>query len=237
MKSDSLSRNLKTAFFSILLILSLFGRSDAQDYNFADPFYSYYYDYKIANPALTGTKAKHLITTVFHGIPKTTIDNKIIYASYERNISSMKSGIGGVLLYDQFGPWIDRQANILFSKQIPFNEKSGLYLGTQLLYNHREIDFSKFRLLNPSDPLIVEESYTRTRLNFDLGTAFYSSYGTVGVSVKNIFRETDDDFFSRPSNPTLVLLAYRDFTINKNFVVTPSIIYKNDFKVGIVGFQ
>jgi type IX secretion system PorP/SprF family membrane protein len=234
MKSDSLSRNLKAAFFSTFFVLSVLESSHAQDYNFADPFYSYYYDYKIANPALTGTKAKHLITTVFHGIPKTTIDNKIIYASYERNISSIKSGIGGVFLYDQFGPWIDRQANVLFSKQISFNEKSGLYLGTQLLYNHRELDFSKFKFLDSYDPLIVEGDYSRSRFNFDLGTAYYSPLGTFGVSVKNILREKNDDIFLRATDPTLVLLAFRDFTITKNFVVTPSIMYKNDFEYGNV---
>lgn len=186
----------------------------------AQLFTSYYYDYKLLNPALVGIQDKHVITTVYSGFPSST-EASTYYGSYETGIASIKSGVGALGYYGELGVISTFRAGLFYSKQIAFNEKSGLRIGTQMTYNREKVDYSKYQQLHLQDPLLMDKSdkLITTSVNLDLGVLYYSDIVNAGVSVTDIFNEEGE------SNRMWDILAFRDFKIGNGFKVTPSLVY------------
>lgn len=209
-------------FLTIIFIAAFATTISAQSGNSPTPFYGYYYDYKLANPAFIGNKGKHVITTVYSGFPSGNT-GAMLYGSYERSIASVKSGVGTTIIYDQLGPVTYVLASALYSKRVPFNETSGLRFGTQVFYQSKTVSYDYFQTIYPDDPLIGASGRDiRETFNFDLGLVYYSQYGTLGASIKNILN-TEDDL------PMLNLVLEREFKVIKGLTVTPSVFFRSDF--------
>jgi type IX secretion system PorP/SprF family membrane protein len=211
----------KAHCLTLLLVVILTADVDAQLSNSPAPFNSYYYDYKIANPAFVGAKSKHLINTVYSGIAGVS-PYHLLYASYERNIESIKSGIGGLFLYDELGPVKRVYGGLLYSYRHAFNETSGVRLGTQVFYRSQTIDYDYYRYINPGDLLAGYGTETNQSVNLDLGAAYYSPTITIGASLKNVMKRDEE-------TTTLNLLATRKFTVLDGLKAEPSVFFFTDF--------
>lgn len=177
-------------------------------------FSSYYYDYKLLNPALVGIKDKHTITSVYRGTP---FDKYAVlyYGSYETSIPSIKSGIGGFGLHEWFHATEQIQAGLFYSKQLSFNGNSGLRLGTQLSYQAVNYDYSELKLL---DNLEYYGGYERNEFNFDLGMQYYSSVIDVGVAVNDIL-------IRNRTKRAWSVIASREINVSKWLTANPSLVY------------
>jgi type IX secretion system PorP/SprF family membrane protein len=211
----------KTHCLTLLFVVILTADVDAQLSNSPAPFNSYYYDYKIANPAFVGAKSKHLINTVYSGIAGVS-SYRVLYASYERNIESIKSGIGGLFLYNELGPVKHVYGGLLYSYRLTFNETSGLRFGTQVFYQSRTVDYDYYRYINPGDLLIPSGTETNQSVNLDLGTVYYSPAITVGASLKNVMKRDEE-------TTTFNILATRKFNIFDGLKAEPSVFFFTDF--------
>lgn len=57
-------RARSVAYITMVLLIINMTKVIAQYHNSPTPFDAYYYDYKLANPALVGIKNEHVITTM-----------------------------------------------------------------------------------------------------------------------------------------------------------------------------
>lgn len=203
------------------LVISNMTQAIAQYHNSATPFDAYYYDYKLANPALVGSKHEHVITTMgsavlanFEGAPRT------FYSSYEQDLEKIKSGIGAVFTKGKIGVHSYFGSRLLYSKQLPFSEKSGLRIGTQLLYAREK---TNYRFLQPADPDELPNEI-RHNFNVDFGLAYYNDALIVGASVKSII-----DQETTMEKTTLNLMATREVAVNDWLELKPSIFFVTNF--------
>lgn len=184
----------------------------------AQLFQNYYYDYKLLNPALAGSQDKHIITTVYSGFPSRDYSS-LFYGSYETSIPKIKSGVGALVYHENYGAVGNLGAGIFYSKQIPFNDHSGLRAGTLLNYRRREIHYSRLDPMgHDEDPSIENPSITHV-VNLDLGVWYYSKVVNVGIGVNDFFRSEDQG-----RNDIWSVIISRDFKIGNALKIKPSLV-------------
>jgi hypothetical protein len=219
-------------------IFFLGGNACGQVYNSPTPFNTYYYDYKLANPAFTGTMGKSVITTMYSGLLyNDEWVTKKFYGAYETKLEAIKSGIGAVVQYykgnhemSAFAGKTYWQSGVMYSKQLPFSETSGLYLGTQLLYQHLKSD-NDYEVAMPPGQLpdtitvgaLIGSQRDINEINFDIGGAFYSPHVTIGAALKNIVYAEHDEI-------GLNLMVKRIFKIGPSLKASPSVLYLTNFR-------
>jgi type IX secretion system PorP/SprF family membrane protein len=208
--------------YTVVLAI-VFVNAQAQSFNSATPVRNYYYDYKLTNPAFTGTNATHAITTAYSGDQSEYGFSDLAYGSYEVNLKSIQSGVGVISSVQEVGITRYTHYGLLYSKKLELNHTHGFYVGTQLTHQRRRIDFNKLRFSDPLDPSIQSNIEKINTFDFTLGVAYYSPEVTVGVASKNILRS---DTTTREFN----FLAMRDFTILKNLKATPSLLVATDLE-------
>jgi type IX secretion system PorP/SprF family membrane protein len=179
----------------------------------AQLFSNYYYDYKLLNPAFAGNQDKHVITTAYSGFP--SIDYmSMFYGSYETSIPKIKSGIGAMGYYSNRGVLNYQAAGIFYSKQLPFNEHSGLRAGTLLHYRKREADYDR----DAGFYDVSVNGRVTTGLNLDFGVLYYSRVLNIGVGVNDFFKQGE------VSNTRWNLSVSRDFKVANALEISPSIV-------------
>jgi len=224
-------KNSLTPLLTLVVTLCIID-TRAQNFNPATLYNSYYYDYKLANPAFTGSNGKHVITTMYSGLNYPTSFNskevnRTAYASYEGRIDKFNTALGGRGVLNSFGAYDFSGAGLFYSRKIPLSENSGLKLGAQLVYQRLVIDYSKFRFLSPGyDPLITGTS-TESSLLLDAGVAYYSPVVTVGIAAKNLVHDANN-------NDGINVIITRKFDLRNDLKLTPSLFYETDFDNSIV---
>ncbi|HEY0743322.1 MAG TPA: PorP/SprF family type IX secretion system membrane protein [Chryseosolibacter sp.] len=210
------------SLFSAALLSILFVGANAQSITSSTPVRNYYYDFKLFNPAFTGTEAQHSITTGYSedqsglfGAPR------LGYGSYELNLPSIESGVGFISSIQEIGIVRFTHYGLLYSKKLSVTEKSGFHFGTQLAHQRERRDYTKLRLIDPTDPVVNSGIETITNFNLSFGVAYYSPTVTVGAGFKNIFKE---EFDTREYN----LVVTRSITITDKIEATPSLFFIMD---------
>jgi type IX secretion system PorP/SprF family membrane protein len=212
----------KPLCLAVIILAMLTANVYGQRTDSPKPFYNYYYDYKLANPAFVGTKSKHLINTVYSGVTGNS-SPRFLYASYERNINSLQHGAGASFMYDEAGPRTRLLGGIFYSHRIKFNDERGLRLGTHAFYLRRTVDYDYYRPLDPNDPLLVSGTATTHSLSFDLGVAYDSPAITIGVSFKNLIRRD-------PEIRTMNVLVTRTVNITDGLRLEPSLLFYTELR-------
>lgn len=103
---------------------------------------------------------------------------------------------------------------------MPFSEKSGLRVGTQLLYARQK---SNYRYLQPTNPDLLPDEIQHD-FNVDFGVAYYNDALIVGASVKSIM-----DQETTMEKTTLNLMVTREVEINEWLEFKPSVFFVTNF--------
>jgi type IX secretion system PorP/SprF family membrane protein len=209
--------------YTVVLAI-LFVNARAQNFSSSTPVRNYYYDYKVSNPAFTGTNATHSITSAYAADEGGSFSfSELAYGSYELNVKSIQSGVGIISSIQEVGITRFTDYGLLYSKKLALNETRGFYVGTQLTHQRRRLDYSLLQPLYPNDPIIGQGNLEKvSSFDFALGIAYYSPQVTLGVACKNILEQ---DITTREFN----FLATRDFTVTKSIKATPSLLLATDF--------
>lgn len=152
-------------------------------------------------------------------------------------LNFLNSGIGGSIIQDKIGFFKDIEATIGYAMR--FNVKQGfLSIGTQISFKNRTIDFSKFKPIDPNDPIISQSGESSTVMA-DIGLGiFYQKAGKyyIGASVLNIIETKGnayaDQSSAQPTNDRMVYLmgAYEiPLPAAPLFHFTPSALIKSNF--------
>lgn len=182
----------RSLFYAALLAITV-ANANAQSINSSTPIRSYYYDFKLFNPAFTGIHARHSITTGYSEDQSGIFGSpRLGYGSYELNLPSIRSGVGFISSIQEIGIVRFTHYGLLYSKKLPVSENSGFLLGTQLAHQRERRDYTKLDLLDPIDPAFGPGIETTTSLNVSFGVAYYSRLITVGAGFKNIVKEESE---------------------------------------------
>ncbi len=191
------------------------------------PFRNYYWDYKLTNPALTGTRGRHVITTSYLG-RWDSYDG--LYGSYEANIPSIKSGVGATATYENL-LGVNKLYHVggLYSREFGFNESSGLRVGAHIYYQNNSVDTDAYQI-NANDPLIFTGRYKNGRVGVDFGLLYYVNKFTFGASVNSIsIARWSDGFVNTYSDATIFnFLASKELPLTSNLEIVPSCLLVTD---------
>jgi type IX secretion system PorP/SprF family membrane protein len=182
---------------------------------------SYYYDYKLLNPALAGNLDKHIITTVYSGYPSQDYAS-MFYGSYETSLPSIKSGMGAIVSNERYGVIGDFRTGLFFSKQIQFNERSGIRLGVQHYYRKTEYNYDRIGPIDFNTDIALPTNYPEEAVNADFGLVYYSLIANIGVGVKSVFKELDR------RNSLWSVMVSREFKIENVMKISPSFVWLTD---------
>lgn len=219
--SARLSKDMKTRPLIYLLLTIVIVEAEAQRTNSSTPIRNYYYDYKLANPAFTGTTAQHAVTTAYSGHESDLAGApRSAYLSYEVNLKSIQSGLGIISSVEELGILRWTSYGLLYSRNFLLGEKRGVLLGGQFVYQRKRADYTKLQFADPFDPSFRQVEKTSSA-NVSLGLAYYSPMVTVGAGFKNVVKEEAE---TREYN----VVVARDFKIGKALEVTPSLFFITD---------
>jgi type IX secretion system PorP/SprF family membrane protein len=139
-------------------------------------------------------------------------------------VKPTRHGIGAVLMRDQAASLTTVDAKLSYAYHVPLSRKSTLALGAQVGMQFQSIDYAKFRVAHPNDPLLPDqgkESQGRPALNLGLWYKhenFYIGLATDGIS------QTDLDELGVTSNRNWTFTAGYHFKAGKEWKVSPSLM-------------
>lgn len=211
-------------FLNLLLILFIGFASDSfsQIPRHMGAYTSFYYDYKLINPALAGSKARHLANVVHSGYPETSYNNWT-YGSYELSTTNQYHGFGGIFSVERSKYFDIKTFNAMYSHRFNIGDDSGFRVGANVSYEDGEYKESFFQYQDASDPLIIYNTRTTNDINFNLGVVYYSDIVNIGVAVNNII---NSDFQNRTMN---FLVSRKVSVAGGKFKIEPSVFYLQDF--------
>jgi len=193
--------------------------------NTPQPFYNYYYDYKLANPAFTAFEDQLRLNLSYFGFPyadENQLKQGSTYFSYESQVGA-HSGFGMFFKSEQFISQPFQGVAAFYRYKFQVGEQCNVRIGTQLSY---------FKLVSENPYIKDREIY-----NLDLGFVLDSRWITLGGSIKNLFQPSD--FFYAymtdwEDRPDINIIASRKFRISDIITATPSLLFRtNEFGEGL----
>ncbi|MCK5277280.1 MAG: type IX secretion system membrane protein PorP/SprF [Cyclobacteriaceae bacterium] len=152
-------------------------------------------------------------------------------ASFNTPIFRLRSGAGFYFVNDNIGP----QNNIQFMGSYAYHLGVGngkLSFGVRAGVYGQSIDFTKYRAVNPDDPLLLNGKESQYRP--DMGVGFYykaeNYYGGVSLNhiLKSEFDFGSDSLKNALENNMIINGGYR-YELNYDIILTPSLLIKTDF--------
>lgn len=200
-------------------------RVAGQRINSPEPFFNYYYDYKIANPAFTAFEDQLRINLSYSGFPyaeENWVKQGSTYFSYESQVDT-NSGFGMFFKSERFITEPFQAVAAFYRYKFQVGDQWNARIGTQVSY---------FRL-------VADRPYIKDReiYNLDLGFVLDSRWITIGGSIKNLLQPSDFSYSYMSKwkdRPDINFIATRKFTISNAITATPSLFFRaNEFGEGL----
>jgi|GEM_PF-2736850 len=222
---------MKKRYLFFLFLCGWFAECvQAQSFIYSD---LYQYNYSTINPAYTGTEANHKFSAIGKG---DNLGDTHPYTSwmvaYEASVKKLHSGVGFMFTKDSFGPYINHRYSLTYSYAFSLPDSSQLRLGINSSLDKSDIDFSRYRYQDPSDPISRYELSDK-RPSVGLGVWYKRKNWFAGLSVDYLNRPT---FYSDASLPYYaqsfahtvrekyqITLGYQDFQLGKHLASTHSL--------------
>ena len=152
-------------------------------------------------------------------------------ASFNTPIFRIRSGAGFYFVNDIIGP----QNNIQFMGSYAYHLGVGngkLSFGVRAGVYGQSIDFTKYRPVNPDDPLLLNGKESQYRPDMGVGIYYKAEKYYGGISLNHILN-TEFDFGSDSlknglQNNTIITGGYR-YELNYDIILTPSLLINTDF--------
>lgn len=184
------------------------GAVSAQDLSSFD---LYTLDLKIINPAFTGVSHQQSFTS-FGKIYYSGTSNSpsAVIFSYDRQITSLKSGVG--FNYRNYSNVFETQNEfeLLMSHKLEFSEKHFLSVGISPSCFSTIVDFDSLRFNDPLDPFISANGKS-SGFNLSSGVLYENKGWILAASVRRMFRH----------NPAWGIYAVKEWTVADWITIKP----------------
>lgn len=147
--------------------------------------------------------------------------------------NKLKHGIGGFIIYDQFGPYTQFHGKASYALHIAFNKKTELSIGTSVGIVNEQLDLNKINLRDPNDDTyqsLLESGGKNTYINVDGGINLHSKNWYIGYAAKNIINSSIEENidYSEVSQLMHLMNAGWQTDLNANLTLMPSFLYLID---------
>jgi len=220
----------KNLLLPILLVAMLFStvRSSAQQ---GVVFSQYVFNGLIINPAYAGYKDAFNATVVYR-------NQWVGFESAPTTVSLLADGslfkgalgIGGHVMNDKAGAQQTMSVFSDYSYRVKIdNDGTRLAMGLSIGLTQLSLDETMVRVNNPDDPLLISGLLNQVvyRPDFNVGAFFDHKKFSVGLSVTELW----GDFKLVKKNPVMYLTGAVLLPINRDYMLKPTIMYKDDFKM------
>jgi len=214
----------------ILLVAMLFSteRASAQQ---GVVFSQYIFNGLIINPAYAGYR-EVLNATVLYRNQWAGIESAPTTVTFlmDGSVFNNTLGVGGHIMNDKVGAQQTLSLFTDYSYRIKIdNSGTRLALGLSIGITQLSLDEQMVRLLNPNDPLVTSGMLSENvyRPDFNIGAFFEHKKYSVGLSVTELW----GDYKLVKKNPQMYFTFATLVPINKKYILKPSLMYKDDFKM------
>ena len=217
----------------LAVIKPVFGQQDPQ-------FSQYMFNELFNNPAYAGvegvTKLSLIYRTQWLGYNPTFDDGGAPTTqlfSLDAPILKFRSGAGFHVVNDDIGAQNNLQLMASYAYHLEvFNGK--LSLGVRAGVFSQSIDFSKFRPVNPDDPLLLNGKESQIRPDMGVGVYYKAEKYYGGISLNHILKSQFDfgiasDSLKNALENHLIVTGGYVYDLNYDIQLRPSIIVKSDF--------
>jgi type IX secretion system PorP/SprF family membrane protein len=224
-------RKILVLIVLLAIVKPVLGQQDPQ-------FSQYMFNDLYNNPAYSGvmgvTNLSILYRSQWLGYSGTYDDggapNSFI-ASFNTPIFRLRSGAGFYFVNDIIGP----QNNIQFMGSYAYHLGVGngkLSFGVRAGVYGQSIDFTKYRAVNPDDPLLLNGKESQYRPDMGVGIYYKAEKYYGGVSLNHILKAKfdfgSDSLKNALQNNMIINGGYR-YELNYDIILTPSLLIKTDF--------
>ncbi len=152
-------------------------------------------------------------------------------ASFNTPIFRLRSGAGFYFVNDNIGP----QNNIQFMGSYAYHLGVGngkLSIGVRAGIYGQSIDFTKYRAVNPDDPLLLNGKESQYRPDMGVGIYYKAEKYYGGVSLNHLLKSEFDfgsDSLKNALVNNMVINGGYSYELNYDIILTPSLLIKTDF--------
>ena len=170
----------------------------------------YQYNYFYLNPAFAGADGQKFAMMVKGATfgQNNSISNTLL--SYDTKFDKINSGFGFIGEAASFGAVNETSLGINYSYQIKLGNSSSLNFGMSLRNQRFSFDYSRYRVLDPGDPLLNSpDSESFSNLMTDFGALFSVHDFYVGFSTSNLI-QTGNGYLGgyKPEPVNKVIIGY-----------------------------
>lgn len=152
-------------------------------------------------------------------------------ASFNTPIFRLRSGAGFYFVNDNIGP----QNNIQFMGSYAYHLGVGngkLSFGVRAGIYGQSIDFTKYRAVNPDDPLLLNGKESQYRPDMGVGIYYKAEKYYGGVSLNHLLKSEFDfgsDSLKNALVNNMIINGGYSYELNYDIILTPSLLIKTDF--------
>ena len=210
----------------IKYILLLFGILFSMSFSFAQQdsnFSQYMFNQQIINPAYSGVRGLTSFTSIvrsqWSGIEGAPLTQTL---SFSMPITSKKLGFGLSVLNDKIGPISSTSFDIDLAYHLRLNRKyHRLSIGLKAGALSYLLDFDKINTFTSIDPSFEPDLDRKLIPNIGFGVYYYTQNFYLGFAVPKLIESTN---FGIDRHAYFLLGGL--FNVNKNFMLKPSLMYK-----------
>lgn len=170
----------------------------------------YQYNYFYLNPAFAGADGQKFAMMVKGATfgQNNSISNTLL--SYDTKFDKINSGFGFIGEAASFGAVNETSIGINYSYQIKLGNSSSLNFGMSLRNQRFSFDYSRYRALDPGDPLLNSpDSESSSGLSTDFGALFRAQDFFIGFSTANLIQTNDAFLFDiKPQTVYKLMIGY-----------------------------
>jgi type IX secretion system PorP/SprF family membrane protein len=194
-------------------------------------FSQYIFNGLVLNPAYAGYKEKFNAALVYRnqwvGIESAPTT---ITLMADATVLNNLIGIGGHIMSDKVGAQQTLSIMTDYSYRLQLDKAgSRLALGLSIGLTQLSLDESLIQFDDPNDPLIASgllgENFYRP--DFNVGVFYDSKLVSAGLSLTELW----GDYKIVKKSPQMYVTASMLIPINRDFMIRPSLLYKDDFKM------
>jgi len=224
-------RKILVLIVLLAVVKPVFGQQDPQ-------FSQYMFNDLYNNPAYSGVMGVTNLTALYRsqwlgysgtydqgGAPTSFL------ASFNTPIFRVRSGAGFYFVNDNIGP----QNNIQFMGSYAYHLGVGngkLSFGVRAGIYGQSIDFTKYRAVNPDDPLLLNGKESQYRPDMGVGIYYKAEKYYGGVSLNHLLKSEFDfgsDSLKNALGNNMIINGGYMYELNYDIILTPSLLIKTDF--------
>lgn len=236
-----MSRNAFSVLFALMLVSISLTALAQQDAHFTQYMFNHVYLTPAAAGASGVTEATAVHRSQWLGYESSFNDGNAPTSqliSFSAPIHRLKSGFATYILNDKLGPQNNLEVQAMYAYHLGIRENK-LSFGIKLGMYSQTLDFNKYRLIQPNDPLLIDPSTgqirtgkeSQIRPDLGIGVMYRTEKYYAAIGFNHLLKSQFDFGVSQRNALTnhMNFTAGYFYDVNFDLQINPTILLKTDF--------